>query len=156
MRVDHFSSRSQPGCVAALAGVAGLDWNVRDNNGDYPVTIALEWGLAGILETILAAPEDQLDLSVRDLYGDNVGQIAVESSEGERQRCFQLISQVERVDWNLENSYGEAPLMFCLKTNKTDMARVLLSKPQVDLDTVDANDLHLEDIARWDYLYEER
>ena len=50
MRVDHFSSRSQPGCVAALAGVAGLDWNVRDNNGDYPVTIALEWGLADILQ----------------------------------------------------------------------------------------------------------
>ena len=23
--------------MEALAGVAGLDWNVRDNNGDYPV-----------------------------------------------------------------------------------------------------------------------
>ena len=134
--------------MQALAGVAGIDWNVKDNNGDYPVTIALEWGLADILQTILAVPEAQLDLSVTDLYGDNVAQIAVESNEGERQRCFELISQVERVDWNLKNSYGETPVMFCLKTNKTVMARVLLNQSEVDLDTVDTNELHLEDIAR--------
>ena len=121
---------------------------MKDNNGDYPVTIALEWGLADILQTILAVPEAQLDLSVTDLYGDNVAQIAVESNEGERQRCFELISQVERVDWNLKNSYGETPVMFCLKTNKTVMARVLLNQSEVDLDTVDTNELHLEDIAR--------
>ena len=121
---------------------------MKDNNGDYPVTIALEWGLADILQTILAVPEAQLDLSVTDLYGDNVAQIAVESSEGEREKCFELISQVERVDWNLKNSYGETPVMFCLKTNKTAMARVLLNQCEVDLDTVDTNELHLEDIAR--------
>ena len=121
---------------------------VKDNNGDYPVTIALEWGQADILETILAVPPAQLDLGVTDLYGDNVAQIAVESNEGEREKCFQLISQVERVDWNLKNSYGETPVMFCLKTNKTAMANVLLNLPEVDLDTVDTNDLHLEDIAR--------
>ena len=45
------------------------------------MTIALEWGQADILETILAVPPAQLDLGVPDLYGDNVGQIAVESSE---------------------------------------------------------------------------
>ena len=54
---------------------------MKDNNGDYPVTIALEWGQADILETILAVPPAQLDLGVTDLYGDNVAQIAVESSE---------------------------------------------------------------------------
>ena len=59
-----------------------------------------------------------------------------------------MLSQVERVDWNRKNSYGETPVMFCLKTNKTAMARVLLNKAQVDLDTVDTNELHLEDIAR--------
>ena len=46
------------------------------------MTIALEWGLAGILQTILAVPESELDLGVTDLYGDTVAQIAVESSEG--------------------------------------------------------------------------
>ena len=55
---------------------------------------------------------------------------------------------MERVDWNRKNSYGETPVMFCLKTNKTAMARVLLNQPEVDLDTVDTNHLHLEDIAR--------
>merc|ERR1712130_447907 len=105
--------------MGALAGVAGLDWNVRDNNGDYPVTIALEWGLADILQIILAVPESQLDLGVTDLYDDTVAQIAVESNEGEREKCFELLSQVERVDWNRKNSYGGTPVMFCLKTNKT-------------------------------------
>ena len=48
----------------------------------------------------------------------------------------------------LLDSDGDTPLMFCLKNNKIEMARCLINTPGVDLDTVDRDGKHLEDIAR--------
>ena len=39
-------------------------------------------------------------------------------------------------------------MLACLRQNKTDMALVLLNNPAVDLDTVDSDGNHLEDLAR--------
>ena len=70
------------------------------------MTIALEWGLAGILQTILAVPESELDLGVTDLYGDTVAQIAVESNEGrvETSHWFRYI-EILRYHWLEPLSY---------------------------------------------------
>ena len=65
-------------------------------------------------------------------------------------RSFQqrIISDCLRVNWNIKNREGDTPLMHCVKDCNTEMARILLNNPKVDLDTVDCDGRHLEDIAR--------
>ena len=48
-----------------------------------------------------------------------------------------MLSRDRRVDWNIKNTQGDTPVMFCLKRNKIEMARCLINTPGVDLDTVD-------------------
>ena len=62
---------------------------------------------------------------------------------------MELLSGDRRVDWNLKNSDGDTPVMYCLKNNKMEMARCLINTPGVDLDTVDREGKHLETIARF-------
>ena len=61
---------------------------------------------------------------------------------------MEILSKDRRVDWNIKNSAGDTPVMFCLKTNKIEMARYLINTPGVDLDTVDRDGKYLETIAR--------
>merc|ERR1711988_654136 len=103
-------------------------------------------GYAEVLQILLSVPH--LDLSVTDREGRNVAQIAVEEDGGERQRCVEMLSRDRRVDWNIKNSDGDTPVMFCLKNNKIEMARCLINTPGVDLDTVDRDGKYLETIAR--------
>ena len=74
--------RNHVGCVRALrdCDCAEVDWNVREDNGWYPLTWAVDRGLTDILETILSVPQPRLDLSVTDRRGRNIGQISVEST----------------------------------------------------------------------------
>ena len=136
-------------CASVMRGVAGVDWNVRDNAGNSPLTEAVELGRTDILQTILSVPEPHLDLNVTDSKGRNIAQIAVEHNR-QRQRCVELLSGDKRVDryWNIKNSDGDTPVMYCLKNNKTEIARCLINTPVVDLDTVDSDGRHLEEIAR--------
>ena len=127
---------------------ASVDWNVRSNDGYYPLTVAVLLGYSDILQTILSVPEPQLDLSVTDQRGRNVAQIAVEGILGDRQRIVEILSQDRRVNWNIKNSDGDTPLMYCMKNNKMEMARCLINTPGVDLDTVDRDGKYLETIAR--------
>merc|ERR1712066_1064792 len=53
-----------------------------------------------------------------------------------------------RVNLNIKNTHGNTPLMYCLKTGRVDMARVLLQNPRVDLDTTDRDGNFPENIAR--------
>merc|ERR1712218_470186 len=70
---------NKPACVSVLREVAGLDWNVRtDDDGWYPLTMAIEKGRADILQIILSVPEPLLDLSVTDSSGRNIAKIAEE------------------------------------------------------------------------------
>ena len=41
-----------------------VDWNAKNDNGWYPLIMAVEADLADILETILSVPPPHLDLSV--------------------------------------------------------------------------------------------
>ena len=141
---------NNPACVSVLREVAGVDWNVRDYDVDSSLTWAVYWGHADILQIILSVPEPDLDLSVTDREGRNIAQIAVEENRGDRQRCVELLSGDRRVDryWNIKNSDGDTPVMYCLKNNKIEMARCLINTPGVDHDTVDRDGRYLEDIAR--------
>ena len=68
-----------------------LTLSLSDNNGECPLTIAVEHGLADSLQTILSLPEPHLDLTVTDGQGDNLAQLAVESEAGERERCVEML-----------------------------------------------------------------
>ena len=96
----------------------------------------------------MSVPPTRLDLSLTDPAGRNLAQIAVESEGANSVRCLQLLSQNRRVNWNIKNREGETPVMFCLKNNKIEMARILLSTPRVNLNTRDNQGKYLENIAR--------
>ena len=140
--------RNKPRCVEVLRGAGDVDWNVRTVYGDSPLTLAVMRGYADVLQTILSVPEPHLDLSVTDERGRNVAQIAVEENGEERQRCVEILSRDRRVNWNIKNSDGDTPVMFCVKNNKIEMARCLINTPGVDLDTVDRDGKYLETVAR--------
>ena len=63
-----------------LSACERKDLNIVKRNGWYPLTWAVDRGLADILETILSVPQPRLDLSVTDRRGRNIGQISVEST----------------------------------------------------------------------------
>ena len=83
-------------------------------------------GNADILQIILSVGEPDLDLSVISPSNRNVAQLAVESYGEDSLRCVELLSRDDRVNWNIKNRYGETPLMYCLKNNKSEMARIIL------------------------------
>ena len=63
---------------------------------------------------------------------------------------MELLSEGKRVDhlWNIKNPDGDTPLMYCIKYEATSLVTTLLANPSLDLDTLDSDGLHLEDIAR--------
>ena len=112
-------------CVELLMGVGDLDWNVRGVEGDYPVTLTVEEGNGDILRIILSVPGDHFDLSV-EVHGDNLAWLAVKNSDNSGQlRCMKLLCKDERVDWNTRDEAGDTPLLFCLKENQLEMARLV-------------------------------
>ena len=59
---------------------------------------------------------------------------------------FLIFSPIVVLRWLSRRLY--APVLDCLRQNKTDMALILLNNPAVDLDTVDRDGSHLERLAR--------
>ena len=137
---------NKPRSIEALRTLPMVDWNLRTNEGFYPLTSAVQYGYTDILQTILSVP--QLDLSVTTPRGRNVAQIAVEGGEGDRQRVVEILSQDRRVNWNIKNSDGDTPLMFCLKYNITEKALTVLNNANINLGIKDRSGRYHEDIAR--------
>ena len=149
----HAVEQDHPSCVSVLRemAMADVDWNAKSDGGYSSLTIAVYRIRAKCLKILLSVSEPHLDFSVTDPGGRHVTHIAVESPEyRDSQRCLELLSEDRRVNpyWNVKNPDGDSPLMHCLKTNKITMATTLLANPSVDLDTVDIEGRHLEDIAR--------
>ena len=141
-------SRNDLACLEILREVSRTDWNVRTNSGAFPLSMTLLWGLPDILQLILSVSPPSLDLSLTDPAGRNLAQIAVESEGANSVKCVELLSQNTRLNWNMKNREGETPVMFCLKNNKVEMARILLGTPRVNLNTRDNQGKYLENIAR--------
>ena len=107
--------------VVDVARELGADCNCRDDDDLSGLHIAARDNYGEMLELLLA--QSGVDVNIRD--------------SGDR-----------RVNWNIKNSDGDTPVMYCLKNNKIEMARCLINTPGVDLDTVDRDGKHLETIAR--------
>ena len=128
----HMAARKSAACVEVLAGVPGVDWNRKDDNGWTPLYEALFCGDPGSVWTILAIPG--VDFTVIDKDGDNLAHVAVWGGSVE---CVELLAGVEEVEWNEKNGSGNTPLMLALKKNKLDIAKVLLQCSRVDITVVD-------------------
>jgi len=145
---------NNPGCVELLKGAGGLDWNIQTVSGNSPLMLAVYRASADCLQVLLLVPGPSVDLTVEDCDGKDVAWLAVESTREGAERCVQLLCQDPRVNWGTRDGAGDTPLMFCLKNNKTEMARVLLSNPKVKLQTKNYEGKYPETIAREENLKE--
>jgi len=113
------------------------------------VTEAASRGFAEVLEVLLTFTTMVSNLNKLDNQGKTAMHHAVEEIDGvDGLGCVQLLSQDERVDINIKNSNGETPITLAMKMGKTQMVKILLDNPRVDLDTVDKEGKFLENIAR--------
>ena len=137
------------GCVQELRGASGLDWNLKDGNGETPLLTAARLGLADSLEIILTVPKPFLDLSPTNNSGYSVTWLASRNPEDcDYLRCLQFLSDDPRVDWNTRDEAGDTPLLFCLKNNKIEFSCILLNNPRVDHNVQDQEGKYAETIAR--------
>ena len=61
---------------------------------------------------------------------------------------METLAAHEKFDcWNVPDSDGDTSIMRALKWNKMETVQILLRCPRVDLDIVDANKKHLEEIT---------
>ena len=135
---------NHPLCVEALSSVETLDWRMTDGGGQSPLSIAAHLGHADCLELILSLPVERLHGE-----GEDPAWLAVENtSRGDPVRCLELLSQDTRLEWNVRDRAGDTPLMFCVKNNKMEMAKVLLNSPSVNPHIPDRDGKFIENIAR--------
>ena len=59
------------------------------------------------------------------------------------------------MDWNIKNSDGDTPVMYCLKNNKIETTRCLINTYGVDLHTVerDGQTLSCRDKEGWSLVF---
>ena len=135
-------------CVRVLRGMAGVDWNVKSDDG-YPVITAVYYGRAEILKVLLSVVN--IDLSVTDC-GSSLVHFAVGNSGPASVRdqisCVEVLSQDSRVDWNVRDYYGNTPLMHAIKHKQKEIVKILSENPLVDLNMVDREGKYMESIAR--------
>ena len=80
------------------------------------------------------------------MYGVTLGQVAVRGGD---LKCVETLAAQERFDcWNVPDWRGDTPIMLALKEDKTEIVEILLECPRVDVNVVDREMQHLEDIAR--------
>ena len=90
--------------------------------------------------------QPNIDYNVKTEGGETLAQAAV---EGGNVKCVETLAAQERFDcWNVPDWRGETPIMLALKEDKTEIVEILLECPRVDVNVVDREMQHLEDIAR--------
>ena len=129
------------------AFIVRFDWNKADMWGLTPLYRALESGQSDIAEIIMQ--QSNIDYNVKIESGATLGHPAV---DGEDVKCVETLVAQETFDcWNFPAfpvRRGDTPIMRALKRNRTEILKVLENCSRVDLDVVDGNFKHLEDIAR--------
>ena len=66
--------------------------------------------------------------------------------------CLKLLAKDEKVDWNIRATCGWTPLMRSINHIGED-ASIILDIPTVDVDVTDNHGNHVEDVARYPFLY---
>jgi len=116
-------------CVRVLAETGKVDWNARNKWGNTALYCALYWGHSYVVDIIIEIPG--LNFNVRTVAGETLGQAAV--TEG-FVRSVESLASLEKFDcWNVPDKNGDTPVMMALKWGATDIVKVLVRCPRVDL-----------------------
>ena len=72
-----------------------------------------------------------VDLSVKTEEGETLAQRAVESGVV---RSVEILAEQEKFDcWNVPDGKGDTPVMIALKEGETEIVKILVGCPRVDL-----------------------
>jgi len=141
--LHHAVVGGSPGCVRALRGAEGLDWNLKDVYGFTPLLAAACCVKPDCLKILLNVPH--VDRAATDENGYNAAWLAVRCNN---LGCVKLLSEESSVEWNTRDEHGDTPLLYCLKQKKLDLAKVLLNNPRVDFHVQNKDGKFPETIAR--------
>ena len=84
---------------------------------------------------------------------NNIGATAaLHSVMSKNTNCVQIMSSIPGVDWNIKTDTGVSPLKLAVRYGSTDILRILLQIPNIDLNITDgwnqmANGLTITQIA---------
>ena len=136
------STRGQTECVRILAETGRVDWNKANKGGQTPLYWALREGHSDIVDIIVKQPN--IDYNVKTEDGETLGHASI---YGVDVKCVETLAAQERFDsWNVPDRYGDNPVMMALKDGEKEIVEILLRCSRVDLDVVDVNKKHLEEI----------
>ena len=123
------SARGHAECVRVLARTGKVDWNLRNNLGQTPLYWALYNGDSDIVDILVKIP--RIDFNVKTKDGETLAQLAVWKGVV---RNVETLANQEKFDcWNVPDKNGDTPVMMALKSGKTDMMKILVGCPRVDL-----------------------
>ena len=115
-------------CVRVLARTGKVDWNLR-NRGGTPLFWALCWGHSAIMNILVKIPG--IDFNVKTEDGKTLAQVAVKEGGV---RNVETLANLEKFDcWNVPDENGDTPVMMALRSDKTDLVKILVGCPRVDL-----------------------
>ena len=131
-------------CLEALLEVRGrgrkeeegrtVNWNISSQQGETPLSLAVRSGNPQMVELLLSVPfirPDHASPRVRSL-----SQLAVESRASQAVKVVEVLSRDERVSWEVRDQQGDTPVISALRNKRTDMVRILLGNPRIDLSEV--------------------
>lgn len=132
----------------------GLDVNIKDSQGLTPLHYAAAYDKKDLVNLLI---QNNADMYVESQYGtplavakgdtqkdlETIHEVkndifkAIDEYTGDDSRIAQLI-QKNSAYLEKKNSYGETPLLYCLKQKKSDLAQKFIAVP-VDCNAVDNN-----------------
>ena len=115
--------------IRLLAGTGKVDWNLQNKWGYTPLHRALLWGYPDIVEIISKIPG--VDFSVKAEDGVTLAQASIIGGEVESVKSLANLEEFH--GWNVPDVDGDTPVMMALKCGDTDMVKVLVMCPRVDL-----------------------
>ena len=137
--VHHAVMSGSLDCLEALRKVKGgegkerrrVDWNVSSwlGQGETPLSLAVRGGDPEVVEILLSVPSVRPGLRSLSL-------LAVESSASRAVEVVDILSRDERVDWEVRDQQGDTPILSALRKKRTDMVRILMRNPRIDLSEV--------------------
>ena len=79
----------------------------------------------------------EVDPNVADTKGNTLLNQAVTLHNS---KCVELLTEVKGLDWNQRNMKGETPILIAMRENRTDIVKMMMKCPQVDVSVADHKD----------------
>ena len=115
--------------MRVLARTGKVDWNLGTKTGWTPLYCALYFRRSDTVDILVKIPG--IDFNVKRKDGETLAQAAVE--KGDVRSVETLANQEEFDCWNVPDKNGDTPVMMARESGRTDMVKILVGCPRVDL-----------------------